>query len=63
MSKKIQCGDVVEWTYEHALNSVSRVMRTKRGTVVSVGDEFCYVLFEGNKNKVRKLKSELKKRV
>ena len=59
--KKIQYGDSVEWTYEHSLNSISRVMRTKRGKVVSVGNEFCYVHFEGNKNKSRVRKSELKK--
>lgn len=44
----------VEWSYWHSLNSKSRVLRTKRGTLLKIYDgkygQMAVVKFDGNKN-------------
>jgi hypothetical protein len=50
--KELKMGCKVSWTYEHSLNSASKVLRTKKGIIVGGygSTNLIRVIFEGNKN-------------
>lgn len=62
MEKNINLlGKKVTWTYRHHLNSRSFVTITKEGVVVGAcrNENYVKVKFKGNKNAVKKHKSDL----
>lgn len=54
-------GKKVTWTYRHYLNKRSFTTITKEGVVVGVcrNENYIKVKFNGNKNAVKKYKSDL----
>ncbi len=59
--KPIIAGSKVEWTYNHTLNSTTSTPITKTGIVKRViSGEVAEVLFDGNKNTVKKPLNSLK---